>query len=436
MYDDFKCPCGRSESCLSATSSQEHSATPVSTPGISSPGQSPSAPSIGPGQSDSDDIPRSWGDLTEDTGETNSPEEILEDAQAHDWDHCFALMSGGYDSLVATHYTYHNAGFPIDGIIHVDTSVGLRETTEYVKERADDLGLPVYIADTRRHEDEYTTRVETYGFPGSTREAHKWEYINNKDKPLQKLLQQFDGNSLLISGASRMESKARWDSVSADGIELKDSGDLYASPIASWTKKDVREYIDDHGIPRSGVVDTLTHSGDCLCGAFATRWFELEMLHENYPYMWQYIQSLEARVIDSARNGNMKKDSYTDYVLWGHGSTTDRELDQRLGRREKTLSQWACGSSCEPFDPGVTSGNTYQTLTEAALQFVDDEDLPDSETLFRDAFDVTQAIPDDCDEHDLDVLKRGYEALDAVAERLGYEDHKEMVEDRAESKVE
>ena len=37
----------------------------------------------------------------------------------------------------------------------------------------------------------------------------------------------------------------------------------------------------------------------------------------------------------------------------------------------------------------------------------------------------------DCEDHDLDVLKRGYEALDDVAERLGYKDQKEMIEQRS-----
>ncbi|WP_436348766.1 phosphoadenosine phosphosulfate reductase domain-containing protein [Natronorubrum sp. FCH18a] len=413
--DCFKCPCGRDAPCSTAGGSGPATSKPT-------PGAGPTEP----GFTDhvADDTTESWGDLEGQTSETNDPDEILHDAKSHDWDHAFALMSGGYDSMAATHYTYHNAPFALDGVIHIDTSIGLRETTEYVQSRADDLDLPVHIANVRRDADEYATRIETYGFPGANKTSHKWEWVNNKDKPLQTLLQQFDGTTLLISGATREESDARYEKVDASGLELKD-GHLYASPLAAWTPADVRAYIDDQGIPRSDVVDELTHSGDCLCGAYADRWFELEMIHEEWPYMWAYIQSLEARVIDSARNRNMKKESYEDYVLWGHGSTTERELDQRLGKREMTLCQ-----ACEPAAPGLGSGDAFQTLTEAALQ-LDESDVPDTETAFRDAFDLTQAIPDDSDEHPLEVLRRGYDALDDVADRLGYEDHTELVEDRA-----
>lgn len=143
--------------------------------------------------------------------------------------------------------------------------------------------------------------------------------------------------------------------------------------------------------------------------------------------MFAYIQSLEARVIDAARNGAMKKEKYERYVLWAHGDMTDRELDQRHGDREMML----CGA-CEDATEGDLSADLPGpvTLTEAALQ-IDDEDLPPSPTLFRDKFDVTQAIPDGAD-NPIEVLRRGYEALDDIAERLGYADHKELVQDRAE----
>jgi hypothetical protein len=61
--------------------------------------------------------------------------------------------------------------------------------------------------------------------------------------------------------------------------------------------------------------------------------------------------------------------------------------------------------------------------------------IPDTDTAFQDAFDVTQAIPDESEEHPLEVLRRGYEALDDVAERLGYADHKEMVEAKSKQKT-
>ncbi|WP_226043384.1 phosphoadenosine phosphosulfate reductase family protein [Natrinema sp. DC36] len=414
--DCFRCPCGRTAPCADAGDTE---------PATPNPGTGPSEPTLG---DRTDDAPESWGSLEADSPETNDPDGILHDAKSRDFNQAFALVSGGYDSVAAAHYTYHNAPFALDGVIHIDTSIGLRETTDYTERFADDLGLELHVADVRRDADEYATRIETYGFPGANETAHKWEWVNNKDKPLQTLLTQFDGTTLLVSGATREESDARFEKVDADGLEVKD-GHLYASPLAAWTPSDVKAYIDQQGIRRSEVVEHLSHSGDCLCGSYADRWLELDVIRDEWPYMWAYIQSLEARVIDSARNGDMKKESYEDYVLWGHGSTTERELDQRLGNREMTLCQ-----ACEPAAPGLSPGDTYLTLTEAALG-LEDSAVPDSETAFRDAFDVTQAIPEDSDEHPLEVLRRGYEALDDVADRLGYDGHWEMVEDRAEEPV-
>lgn len=238
-----------------------------------------------------DDELASWGSLEVDSPETNDLEEILDDAKSRDFEQAFALVSGGYDTIAAAHYTYHNALFTLDGVIHIDTSIGLRETTDYTERFADDLGLELHVADVRRDADEYATRIESYGFPGANKTAHKWEWVNNKDKPLQILFQQFDGTTLLISGATREESEARYEKVDSSGLEVKD-GHLYASPLAAWTPADVKAYIDEQRIHRSEVVEHLSHSGDCLYGSYADRWLELDIIRDKWPYMWAYIQSL------------------------------------------------------------------------------------------------------------------------------------------------
>lgn len=417
----FECPCGRSPSSCGQsypTTSAEQPSCAGPSPGTSNE-SSPAIPG-GPSLPDPglDDSREDWGDLEPDTGPTDSPQEILENARALDPDHVFALVSGGHDSLTAAHYTYMQSPLDIDGFLHIDTSIGLPETREFVEQRAEDLNIPLYIADQRRKEDSYSRRIKQYGFPGATKEAHKWEYVNNKDKPLENFLQQFDGDIMLISGATRHESEARWQNVRSDGIEEK-GGYTYVSPLASWTGLDVREYRNENGLPSNEVVDILEHSGDCLCGAYADR-RELEWMHAAYPHMWAYIQSLEAQVIDRARNGELKKPSYDEYILWAHGKMDDGKLAHRLDDDIQSLCQ-----TCEKAGEADMPSDEYTTLTEAALQIPESE-RPNSPTLFRDAFDVTQAIPDGT-ESPIETLRQAYEALDAVAEGLGYSDHKEMV---------
>jgi 3'-phosphoadenosine 5'-phosphosulfate sulfotransferase (PAPS reductase)/FAD synthetase len=418
----LKCPCGRTAPCADAPS------TP--TPG--SPGPQPaspgSSPATGPQIPDrTEPETESWGDLEEDEPETDSPDEILQRADTHDWDNVYALCSGGQDSTAALHYTYHNAPFSLDGIIFIDTNIGLLEVKEYVQDLGEEFSLPVHIADTRREEDEITNRICSYGFGGASNQSHRFEWICNKDKPLQNLLQQFSGKTLLISGATREESQSRYEKVAADGIEQK-GNHLYASPLARWTPRDVREYHEENSIPQSDAVMHLESSGDCLCGCFADRFLELNQLRDHYRYMFTYIQSLEARVMDAARTGQMKREKYENYVLWGHGSMGAQEFDIKLKGDDQAMLS-TCIDNCEPAIQTSTEDGVYQTLTEAAYHS-DLYDLPETPTAYRDRFDVAQAIPDDCEVSELEMLRRGYEALNDVASQLGYDDIDEMVADR------
>lgn len=248
----FTCPCGRSAGqCAESPPTQQTPSGPT-TPqsGVGSPSTD------GPSLPESDPTPdqKTFGSLEAQLPETDPADEILENARAMDHDHPFALVSGGHDSLTAAYYTYMESAVDLDGLIHIDTSIGLPETTQFVEQRAEELGLPLFIADQRRDEDEYASRIEDYGFPGANPTSHRWEWINNKDKPLQNFLQQFDGDVLLISGATREESDARWENVDSDGIEIKD-GHYYASPLASWTASEVRAYRRENGLPMNPVAE-------------------------------------------------------------------------------------------------------------------------------------------------------------------------------------
>jgi phosphoadenosine phosphosulfate reductase len=410
----FACPCGNVAPC--GQSAEEETGVSANT--------TPGGCDIGPTLPDPTSETRTeFGDIQAQVPETDSPDEILQRANSREWDNTFALCSGGKDSTAALHYTYHNAAFPLDGIIFIDTNIGLHETKEYVQSLGEKFDLPVYIADTRNKADRYRERIEKYGFAGPTRQSHRFEYICNKEKPLQKFLTGFEGQSLLISGATRQESDARYEAVSADGIE-KDGTRTFVSPLARWTQSDVNEYLSEQGIEVSEVTELLESSGDCLCGSFADRYLELSQLREHYRYLHTYIQSLEARVIDAARNGELLKESYKEFVLWGHGSMTDPELDQAISSR-KGEDMMLC-RSCEPALPGISTGDMYQTLTERALRD-STVSLPDTETAFRDRFDVTQAIPDESEKHPLTAIREAYDALEEVANRLGYEDIDSLV---------
>jgi phosphoadenosine phosphosulfate reductase len=412
------CPCGKIGPCSSSLPKSDvgqAEPTPATTPN-----QGPSLPD--PTGEDAD----TYGDLEAQTPDTDSAEEILHRAASRDdWDNAYALVSGGKDSTAALHYTYYNAPFNLDGIVYIDTNIGLVEVKEYVKDLGERFDLPVYIADTHREEDTYQERINSYGFPGANKESHRWEYINNKDKPLSKLITSMDGRPLFVSGARRFESQSRYESVAANGIEEKDRA-TYVSPLARYSDSDVDNYLERNNVELCETVDLLESSGDCLCGAYATRFLELNQLRENFRYAFTYIQSLEAQVIDAARQGEMKREAYEEFTLWGHGSYTSRELADIQDSNQMDLCQ-----SCEPAVTGL-SADTYQTLTEAALRS-DRFDISDTPTAFRDRFDVTQAIPEDANESELAILRRAYTALNDAATKAGFDSLDSMIENAAAS---
>lgn len=365
-----------------------------------------------------------YGSLQAQTPETDSADSILERASNKNFNNCFAAVSGGHDSLTAMHVAHESTEIELDGIIHINTGIGIPETREFVKERADALDLEFHEIDDREDWREYTNRVQEYGLPGAG--VHEKEWINNKHEPLNNFLSTLDGTTLIVSGARRHESDQRWENVDATGLEIENDR-IWVSPLAGWTGIDVRAYRRDNDLPMNPVVDLLEMSGECLCGSFGSR-EELRMIRNWYPWVWAYIQSIEAKVIDRARNSELKREKYNDYVLWGHGKMDDEKLDQRVNDGQMMMCQ-----ACEQQDTDscpLPEDDDFITLTEAALQIPEPE-RSDSPTLFRDNFDLTQAIPDDEDDPVL-AIRRGYQALDDVAEKLGYDNHREMVADKAD----
>jgi hypothetical protein len=233
---------------------------------------------------------------------------------------------------------------------------------------------------------------------------------------------------LLVSGASRFESDDRWEVVPSSGIGV-DKQKIWVSPIAGWKPLEVTEYRRKNDLPDNMVYELLEMSGECLCGAFGSR-HELKTIREWYPWVWAHIQSLEAKVLDSRRNGNLLKESYEKFCLWGHGKMDDRVLDV------KTSDQKMICENCDKRKNIQYNLNSdeFVTLTELALQSSFAEDS-DSETVYRDAFDLTQHFPEDDDRDAEIILRDAYHALDDVAEDQGFTNHKDMVSSKVDKQL-
>lgn len=270
-----------------------------------------------------------------------------------------ALVSGGHDSLTAMYIAYASRLVHLDGVVHINTGIGVPETRAFVRERVHELGLDYYevgrplptervlgAPDWPAHEyrlpsEEYVTLILQYGFPGPA--AHKWMYLNLKEKPLQRFLadQYGDREVTLISGVRRHESDRRMESVDAAGVSTY-LGCTTISPIVAFTGLDVRRYRRALDLAMNPVVEKLEMSGECICGSFSKRG-ELRMLRLFYPGVWRRLLCLGAKV-----QARAALDSGPDkqYGRWGHNRLKDRE-QAALDDSEQMLLCESCERQAE-----------------------------------------------------------------------------------------
>lgn len=305
---------------------------------------------------------RQWGPIQAQSGTLNRAADVLERTAARHPDRVYALVSGGHDSLTAMHVAHASDALTLDGVVHINTGVGIPQTRAFVRERAAALGLPfIEVGSAYRWQtDEYRTLVRKFGFPGPP--VHKLMYANLKEKPLQWWLSEQHGDEAVafVSGVRKAESERRMETIDDAGIQRK-LGASWASPLIEFTGTDVRRYRRANDLPMNPVVDLLEMSGECLCGAFGDR-AELHHLRRHFRNVWRCLQDLEADVIDRAQRGLIPR----EHALWGHGGQDARELDARLDDDQMTMCA-GCErrAACDAWRDRDTNPATVHEATES-----------------------------------------------------------------------
>ena len=201
----------------------------------------------------------------------------------------YALVSGGNDSTVTAHLA-KEYGPRLDGIVHIDTGIGVDETREYVRSFADWLKVPLIV---KRPSVSYEDLVMKYGFPGPA--AHRYMYIQLKERPLREVRREAQqGRSrrvLFITGVRTSESHRR---MGYARRVQRDGNTVWVAPIRDFDHRDIWNYRDRFSMPSNEVVEVLHMSGECLCGAFAKPG-ELDWLALFYPPVAQRIRRLEEK---------------------------------------------------------------------------------------------------------------------------------------------
>jgi len=221
----------------------------------------------------------------------------------------YGLFSGGKDSVTACHWFANNYPELFKGILFIDTTVGLKETKEFVINYCKEQNWPLFIRKPPRMD--YETWVKKYGFP--TMRIHTIVMRRLKYEAMRGFIREdirIDKAPCLISGVRKKESQRRMKNVL--GSVTKDGRLHFVAPLIDMSTEEVLDYVESNGLAISPVYSTLHLSGDCLCGCYAKK-EELGLLKMFYPYMAEKLEKLEREVKES---GVIPE----EYCNWGNNT--------------------------------------------------------------------------------------------------------------------
>jgi 3'-phosphoadenosine 5'-phosphosulfate sulfotransferase (PAPS reductase)/FAD synthetase len=213
------------------------------------------------------------------------------------------LYSGGNDSTVLAHLMRSR----VDYAVHANTTIGIEETRQFVRDTCAAWGLPLM---ERTAPQSYRDLVLERGFPGPG--MHFKMYQRLKERVLDEVRRELVTDRrrqrvLFIAGRRRAESKRR----KAIPLYEVDGSAIWASPLAMWSKLDMNTYRLMQGdVPINLVSEKLHMSGECLCGAFAKPG-ELDEIRFWFPEVAESIDALQAEVAAAGHR--------PPFDTWGHG---------------------------------------------------------------------------------------------------------------------
>jgi 3'-phosphoadenosine 5'-phosphosulfate sulfotransferase (PAPS reductase)/FAD synthetase len=223
-------------------------------------------------------------------------DEIVQMAlEAHASKHTIAgtcvLFSGGNDSTVLAHLMRKH----VTHAVHCNTTIGIEETRQFVRDVCADWGLPL-MEETAPVS--YRELVLAHGMPGPGHHFKMFQRL--KERGLRQARKRLVNNPrkervLFLAGRRRQESARRANIP----LHEREGSTIWASPIAMWTKPDMATYrlmhMDTDPVPLNRVSELIHMSGECLCGCFAKPG-ELDEIGVWFPEVKAEIQALEAEV--------------------------------------------------------------------------------------------------------------------------------------------
>lgn len=226
------------------------------------------------------------------------------------------LFSGGNDSTTLAHIFRERATHAA----HANTTIGVEQTRQFVREVCRDWELPLIEKTPPRERDHYRSLVLDQGFPGPGHHFKMFQRL--KERALIEVRRELVSNPrkervVFIAGRRRQESKRRAHVPAMERV----GSTVWVSPLISWTKLDMNTYRLMRGdVPVNEVSDLIHMSGECLCGSFASRG-ERQEVEFWFPDAFTEVRELEALIADRDDIPERRK-------TWGWGAEKGAKVVQ------------------------------------------------------------------------------------------------------------
>lgn len=175
----------------------------------------------------------------------------------------WSMFSGGNDSLAVTHLV--SQLYPDFRVAHINTSIGIRQTREFVIETCEKYNWPLTIFKSK---EEYEDLIAERGFPGPP--MHHKMYSRLKDRCIEQLIREnkvkHRDRIFLVTGLRQDESLKRMgytNPVNRRGCQV------WVNAVFDWSTEQRDKYISNNNLKTNPVCSILGYSGECLCGAYA-----------------------------------------------------------------------------------------------------------------------------------------------------------------------
>jgi 3'-phosphoadenosine 5'-phosphosulfate sulfotransferase (PAPS reductase)/FAD synthetase len=256
--------------------------------------------------------------------------------------HCF--FSGGRDSALACYIAFQVAqrrrwDFRL---VHIDTTISIRQTKEYVKQYAQWLGAGLVVIRPERTFKEYAAQIGMW--PSLYPQRFRWCYRYLKLQPLVKYLKEnYKKGDLIVIGVRKSESDYRYMFYNATFF-VKDYDGVRAwvwAPLLYVDEPILVRLLERFNIPKNPVW-RYGFSGECLCLAGAPE-YEIGLILRNFPKEREALLEVDDIINRNRKSGKPS----APFRLAQRGYRTLREYYEAVVKLQVTLDNFIPYGGCQ-----------------------------------------------------------------------------------------